>query len=66
MKNLLNNTNWWLLWGIVSPVLVLFSIFSAIFINPLTIIIFELVVPALFGLWVYDKENFKINFYKLL
>lgn len=67
MKNLLHtHTNWWLLWGIVSPVLVLFSIFSAIFINPLTIIIFELVVPALFGLWVYDKENFKINFYKFL
>ena len=28
-------------------------------------IIFELALPAFFGLWVYDKENFKINSYKL-
>ena len=27
-------------------------------------IIFELVLPAFFGLWVYDKENFKINSFK--
>lgn len=65
MKNPFNTlTNWWLLWGILSPILILFSIFSAIFINPLTIIIFELLLPAFFGLWIYDKENFKINFYK--
>lgn len=67
MKNLFNTyTNWWLLWGILSPVLVLFSIFSAIFINSFIMIIFELVLPAFFGLWVYDKENFKINFYKFV
>lgn len=65
MKNLFNNTNWWLLWGILSPIFVLFSILSAIFINPLTIIFFELLLPAFFGLWVYDKKNFKINSYKL-
>jgi hypothetical protein len=65
MKNPLNtHTNWWLLWGIFSPVFVLFSIFSAIFINPFTMIFFELGKPAFFGLWVYNKENFKINSYK--
>ncbi len=65
MKDLLNNdTNWWLLWGIISPVFVLFSILSAIFINSFIMIIFELVLPAFFGLWVYDKENFKINSFK--
>lgn len=65
MKDLLNkDTNWWLLWGIISPVFVLFSILSAIFINSFIMIIFELVVPAFFGLWVYDKENFKINSFK--
>lgn len=65
MKNPFHiHTNWWLLWGIISPVFVLFSILSAIFINSFIMIIFELVLPAFFGLWVYDKENFKINSFK--
>ncbi|MDD2652229.1 MAG: hypothetical protein PHX44_04175 [Sulfurimonas sp.] len=67
MRNLpIVSTKWWIVWGIISPMLVILSFLSGFFISPYLMIVFELLPPAFFGLWVQDKENFKINSYKFI
>ena len=76
MKNKLtilleNPHKWWLLWGILSPMLILLHFFGALailmyisnevaYVSILGIVL-ELLPPALFGLWVIDNANFLEN-----
>jgi len=61
LQLLQNPTQWWLLWGILTPVLFIFGLLSLIFIDPYTMLFFEFLPPAFFGLWVLDRNNFKEN-----
>jgi hypothetical protein len=56
--------NWWILWGILSPLLFAVSCLSWLYIHPYFIIV-EYIPSALFGLWIISEEKFKINCLKL-
>lgn len=64
MKTLIHSYNWWLLWGILAPLLLIFECLSWIYINPFSMILFESFPSALFGLWIISQEKFNDNIKK--
>jgi hypothetical protein len=61
LQLLQNPTKWWLLWGILTPVLFISGLFSLISREAYMMLFFEFLPPAFFGLWVLDRNNFKEN-----
>lgn len=65
-KFIYNENNWWKIWGVLTPILLIGGIFIANVIDTSYIILlYEFLPPAFFGLWVYDKVQFKQNSIKL-
>lgn len=66
MKIMKNSHDWWLFWGILSPILFAFGCISWIYITPYAFIVFEFIPSALFGLWVITEQNFRYSFAKFI
>lgn len=60
-----DSSKWWLLWGIISPILVIACFFSAIWIDN-RFLLLEFLPSAFFGLWIYNKSNFYANLIKFI
>jgi hypothetical protein len=66
ISNLINDSfKWWLLWGIITPILGISSFFLALQIDKMFLLL-EFLPSAFFGLWVYDKNNFSLNLGKFI
>lgn len=61
MKIIKSSHDWWLFWGILSPILFALSCLSWFYITPYALIFFEFIPSALFGLWIINKSNFTYN-----
>ncbi len=61
MKIIKDSHEWWILWGVLSPILFALGCLAWIYINPYGLIFLEFIPSALFGLWVLNNENFKYN-----
>lgn len=58
ISDLINDSfKWWLLWGIITPILGISSFFLALQIDKMFLLL-EFLPSAFFGLWIYDKNNF--------
>ena len=66
MRILFNNKeNWWKLWAIITPINVALFMAISVSINSYLFIGSEFLIPALFGLYIINKEKFKTNLMKL-
>ena len=66
ISNLINDSfKWWLLWGIITPILGISSFFLALQIDKMFLLL-EFLPSAFFGLWIYDKNNFFLNLGKFI
>ena len=66
ISDLINDSfKWWLLWGIITPILGISSFFLALQIDKMFLLL-EFLPSAFFGLWVYDKNNFFLNLGKFI
>ena len=66
ISNLINDSfKWWLLWGIITPILGISSFFLALQIDKMFLLL-EFLPSAFFGLWIYDKNNFSLNLKKFI
>lgn len=63
----LEDKNWWILWAILTPLLysLLFLIDNKIIRAYIFMSIFSS-FPSFFGLWIYNKEEFKKEYIKLV
>ena len=66
ISNLINDSfKWWLLWGIITPILGISCLFLALQIDKMFLLL-EFLPSAFFGLWIYDKNNFFLNLGKFI
>jgi hypothetical protein len=65
--NLIQQKSWCILWGVLTPILFILELLSVVLFREIYVMLFfEFLPAAFFGLWIFDRNNFKENSLKFI